>query len=30
MGEAIPFPSLDGTESLRKRLARLMHRGGGS
>jgi septum site-determining protein MinD len=30
MGEPIPFPSLDGTDNLRKRLSRLMHRGGGS
>jgi septum site-determining protein MinD len=30
MGETVPFPSLDGSETLRKRLERLMHRGGPS
>jgi septum site-determining protein MinD len=30
MGETVPFPPLDGTGSLRKRLGRLMHRGGES
>jgi len=30
MGEPVPFPPLDGTDSLRKRLVRLMHRGGES
>jgi septum site-determining protein MinD len=30
MGQSVPFPSLDGTETLRKRLSRLVHRGGGS
>jgi septum site-determining protein MinD len=30
MGQSVPFPSLDGTDNLRKRLSRLVHRGGGS
>jgi septum site-determining protein MinD len=30
MGEEVPFPPLDGTESLRKRLARLIHPKGAS